>query len=517
MTALEQPLKKFVCIVIAMLWLLNLNSQSIYNLVPNYSFEIYQSCTGSYLNNAPPWNSPIVGFGASNYGNSCNPNICWKVPVFDGCHEYQSPRTGNGYAAMYFFNNTPIPNKRNYSAVQLNDTLRSGICYYAEFFVVRYNIANYCVNNVGLIFSDTAIKQQSNGNYIAANPQILNYGNPVIIDSMNWTKVSGIYIAHGGEKYITIGNFKDDSNTDTINTNVPGAYQRGGYFLDDVSVIPIEQDHFHLNANAGPDTTITTGDSVFIGSLLGGTITTTWYNSAGNTIATNVPGLYVSPIQNTFYVLEQNFCTYSSRDTVYVTVTALPVKLLSFAARKQDKNNLLTWRTSTEQNNRGFELQRSTNPANTGTGGKRFSTIAFVPTKAANGTSTTELKYDYVDKKPPAAGSYYRLKQTDFDGKYTFTNVVFIKGEPETELVLASLYPNPTYQLLNVILQSPKAQTIRLIISDAAGKVVLQHNLQLQKGENNKTINVLALAKGAYIVKVITDGGETVVSKFVKE
>ena len=465
MTTLEKPLKKIVCIVIAMLWLLNLNSQSIYNLVPNYSFEIYQSCTGSYLNNAPPWNSPIVGFGASNYGNSCNPNICWKVPVFDGCHEYQSPRTGNGYAAMYFFNNTPIPNKRNYSAVQLNDTLRSGICYYAEFFVVRYNIANYCVNNVGLIFSDTAIKQQSNGNYIAANPQILNYGNPVIIDSMNWTKVSGIYIAHGGEKYITIGNFKDDSNTDTINTNVPGAYQRGGYFLDDVSVIPIEQDHFHLNANAGPDTTITTGDSVFIGSLLGGTITTTWYNSAGNTIATNVPGLYVSPTQNTFYVLEQNFCTYSSRDTVYVTVMALPLKLVSFTATKRANYNLLKWQTASENNTDYFAIERSTN-------GKDFSPIGTV--KAA-GYSSENRNYNFIDDNPPLSTGtlYYRLKMVDKDGKFTYSPVRLVEKGGEVVTIL----PNPSPDGFFTIKFNEKIPGNKnIVVTDIFGKIFLKKN-----------------------------------------
>ena len=189
----------------------------------------------------------------------------------------------------------------------------------------------------------------------------------------------------------------------------------------------------------------------------------------------------------------------------------LPVTLTEFTGTKQGTANLLQWRTVTEQNNRGFELQRSINSS-------EFSTIGFVPTKAVNGNSTAELSYQYTDKKPFTTGSYYRLKQVDFDGKFTYSNIVFINGEPVTELVLTSLYPNPTNQLLNVVLETPKAQKVQIVIADLAGKTVLQQTLQLVKGVNNKTMNVATLAKGTYIVKVVcADGCERAVRKFVKE
>ena len=189
----------------------------------------------------------------------------------------------------------------------------------------------------------------------------------------------------------------------------------------------------------------------------------------------------------------------------------LPVKLLEFKGTKEGVSNLLQWRTATEQNNRGFELQRSVNSS-------EFSIIGFVPTKAVNGNSTAELSYQYTDKKPFSAGSYYRLKQVDFDGKLTYSNIVFIKGEPATELVLTSLFPNPTNQLLNVVLETPKAQKVQMVIADLAGKTMRQQTLQLVKGTNNKTMKVATLAKGTYIVKVIcADGCERAVRKFVKE
>ena len=489
MTALEQPLKKFVCIVIAMLWLLNLNSQSIYTLVPNYSFETHLNCTDVHITNAYPWSSPI---GSGNfyavYDNVCNPTPGNSLPLFLNGLDYQYPRTGNGLAAMYFLYQYGS-NTRNYVTVQLTDSLINGKCYYAEFFVALLKTANYAVNNISLHISDTALRQPSNGKVININPQIVNYRNPIITDTLNWIKVSGIYIAHGGEKYVSIGNFKNDALTDTINTNFPGAIKEGAYFLDDVSVIPIEQDHFQLNANAGHDTTITTGDSVFIGSLLGGTISTTWYNSAGNTIATNVPGLYVSPTQNTFYVLEQNFCTYSSRDTVYVTVTALPLKLVSFAATKRAKYNLVKWQTASENNTDYFAIERSTN-------GKDFSPIGTV--KAA-GYSSENRNYNFIDDNPPLSiGTlYYRLKMVDKDGKFTYSSVRLVEKGGEVVTIL----PNPSSDGSFTIKFNEKIPGHKnILITDIFGRTVFQKD----GFKNQLTTIKLKEASGVYLI-TITD------------
>ncbi len=189
----------------------------------------------------------------------------------------------------------------------------------------------------------------------------------------------------------------------------------------------------------------------------------------------------------------------------------LPVTLLDFSGKKDGTANLLTWRTATEQNNRGFELQRSAN-------GTDFGRITFVPTKASGGNSTSELSYAYKDKKPLIGNNYYRLKQTDADGKATLSNVVLIKNGESQALQLMALYPNPTSQILNIVMEAPAAQKVQLTIADVAGKTVQQQTLDLQKGSNAKTLNVSALQKGTYIVKIICAAGcEDAVRKFVKE
>ena len=155
-------------------------------------------------------------------------------------------------------------------------------------------------------------------------------------------------------------------------------------------------------------------------------------------------------------------------------------------------------------------------------------TIGFVPTKANGGNSTAELSYQYTDKNPPRrgmlvptelwGGAYYRLKQVDLDGRFNYSNIVFIKGESVTELVLSSLFPNPAKDKLNVCLEAPAAQRVQLVVTDLAGRLVQQQTLQLQKGTNNQTLNVTGLAKGSYVIKVIGSSSfEKIVSKFVKE
>ena len=203
-------------------------------------------------------------------------------------------------------------------------------------------------------------------------------------------------------------------------------------------------------------------------------------STSGNPVGGNIPTLFI--------------------DNVKIS-EALPVKLLEFTGSKQGASNLLKWRTATEQDNKGFELQRSLN-------GNEFSPIGFIKTKANGSNSTAELSYTFTDHSQLTTHNcYYRLKQVDFDGKFTYSNIVFIKGEPATELTLSALYPNPTNQLLNVVLETPKAQKVQIVIADLAGKTVQHQSLQLVKGTNNKTMNVAVLAKGTYVVKVVCEDG----------
>ncbi len=197
-------------------------------------------------------------------------------------------------------------------------------------------------------------------------------------------------------------------------------------------------------------------------------------------------------------------------DNVQIT-PLLPVKLTSFKGERQGSKNLLLWTTATENNSKGFELQRSAN-------GETFSTIAYIASKAINGNSNATLNYVFADEKPFNGNSYYRLKQVDFDGKSSLSNVVLIKGNRLNEILLSAIYPNPTKDKLMVTLLAPAVQNVTLIITDIAGKIVMQQSKQLISGDNNLSLHVAKLQSGTYFIKAVCNNGcETSLSKFVKD
>ncbi|HMT27996.1 MAG TPA: T9SS type A sorting domain-containing protein, partial [Bacteroidia bacterium] len=109
----------------------------------------------------------------------------------------------------------------------------------------------------------------------------------------------------------------------------------------------------------------------------------------------------------------------------------LPIQLLAFSGRNISKGNLLEWSTATELNNDYFTLERSRN-------GSDFEIITTVK---GMGTSLTQHDYQYLDKNAPDGINYYRLKQTDFDGHYTYSNTIFIQTEKSNSSF--NIYPNP--------------------------------------------------------------------------
>ena len=187
-----------------------------------------------------------------------------------------------------------------------------------------------------------------------------------------------------------------------------------------------------------------------------------------------------------------------------------PVTFVSFNGEKVESNNILSWATATEMNNTGFELQRSIN-------GIEFSTIAFIPTKAENGNSNTNLSYTYTDKTSNTS-AYYKLKQIDKDGKYSYSKTVFIKADKPTRFELVKVYPNPTRDIVKVSVIAPKASNATLTITDMTGKTVMQQNIQLTMGDNNVALNTQSLNAGNYIIKLTcAEGCESSISRFVKQ
>jgi hypothetical protein len=301
-------MKKYILILC--LFFLSILGRS-QNLVPNPSFETFTTCptASSQISFAIPW------YGVTSIANSTDYyNTCGLTSPFQTC------RTGNGHAAIWVYSS--MPNYREYLQIQLTTPLINGSCYSVEYYVNLADPMKYSLPSVDAYFSSTAINSTGTGYVLNLPPHIIKFTSTGITDTVLWTKISGIYMATGGEQYLTIGNFYDDLNTDTINTG--SSYYGSYYYIDDVSVIPIDSIPGGMPAFAGNDVNVIPGDSVFIGQEISN-LNCNWYNAAGTLIASNISGIYVQPTSDTYYVVEQNLCGTITYDTVNVNVSGVGI------------------------------------------------------------------------------------------------------------------------------------------------------------------------------------------------
>ncbi len=484
------------------------NGYSQYNLVPNPSFEEYTNCPQGLYNEHPDyWFQPAGGGGG--YLNACRIIGGYPIVPYTGLG-FQFAKTGVAFIGMFYLNS----NQNNYFEVYLLDSLKKNKKYYIEFNAVpQKQFYKLACNNVALLLTKQAIYAVSGNEIIPANPQVITYGNPIIIDTTQWTKVSSIYKAQGGEQYITLGNFKYANQTNYIINNPNGSQFSGGYFIDDVSVIPL--DSMPLKADAGRDTTINIGDSAFIGSLTNGIDSIKWQVLNTNGIIDSIrPGFWVHPTVNTCYVVTQTVNGFTSSDTVCVNVLPLPLKFLKYEVRSTNGSvqfpsnggvrggfveNL--WATANEINVSHFYIQRSLN-------GKDFITIGKVK---ANGASYNE--YSYEDNGLPFTvdGSlvYYRIVSVDKDGKTNYSEVRNI--EYRTRNNELRIFPNPVLQSSWINIQCKGAKQV--VITDYLGSIVFLSTVDRQP----LSVNTQQFTKGLYMVQVTTTNGELKTQKLIVE
>jgi hypothetical protein len=198
------------------------------NLVPNGNFEQYSGCPGNtgHLDSALFWINPNA-FATPDYLNECSSG------AYPGVFGYQLPHSGIAYIALFLGN--PTSNSREYAEVPLNSTLVSGKCYHLEFFASAAHL-NYSTDALHAYFSDTLIIGVPVNNLFQFTPQIINTpGN--FMDTLNWTLISGDFMAMGGESYLILGNFFNFSNTSYLQIDTDPCCNQAYAYIDDVSLV----------------------------------------------------------------------------------------------------------------------------------------------------------------------------------------------------------------------------------------------------------------------------------------
>jgi hypothetical protein len=169
--------------------------------------------------------------------------------------------------------------------------------------------------------------------------------------------------------------------------------------------------------------------------------------------------------------------------------SGLPIELLSFEANRKNENVKVDWVTASETNNDYFTLERSEN-------GYEFEPISILD---GAGTSNVPLSYSQIDYNVSSSGLYYRLKQTDYDGAFTYSQIKYI--EPIESLEGFLLYPNPTDGTIHIVFNDFSEETVLIEIRDITGRICSQFSFTPSSKNHSQSYDLKnVLAAGTYII-----------------
>ncbi|HKR07103.1 MAG TPA: T9SS type A sorting domain-containing protein [Bacteroidia bacterium] len=188
-------------------------------------------------------------------------------------------------------------------------------------------------------------------------------------------------------------------------------------------------------------------------------------------------------------VLVSNVTTFGPW-AIALETSPLPIELISFTATAIDNKEVLCkWITATEINNDYFTVERSRD-------GNEFEEAGKVD---GAGNSTSILNYSLTDYKPFSGISYYRLKQTDFNGDYSYSQVVVVKIFEDASDIL--IYPNPSNGIFNIIKNNMDVP-VELFMYDMEGRLVWKDRLT----DGSMQIDIRNFGKGVYNLQSAADG-----------
>jgi hypothetical protein len=185
--------------------------------------------------------------------------------------------------------------------------------------------------------------------------------------------------------------------------------------------------------------------------------------------------------------------TVSSLDT---NVPALPIELVSFTGYNNGSVNILNWTTASELNNDFFTVERS------------FDGVNFIPIGVVEGAgnSISILNYALTDASPQIGNNYYRLKQTDYDGKYSYSQIINIPIQAQEKAItsITGVYPNPTTGQLNIeLFVAEEKLDLNFRVTNIVGQSMRDEYLYLTKGSHKIIMDATDYAAGMYLINMI--------------
>ena len=308
------------------------------NLVPNPSFEdtISDNCWAQ-MGIANPTIGPYYftknwgtyQFQSPDFYNVCaNSSTVFAYPnpssIPHHCRGYQFPHFGNSFIGIGLYGLSFLPDstriETELAVVQLKQVLKANTCYYGEFYMNFSNINAISINQLGMLFTKTDL---------TASPFVVDNISPYQIqwdtttyftDTLNWVKVSGKFIAQGGEQYLTIGNIRDGahlkkqfvSTTFTTPCGISNPHRIVYAYIDDVALYELPSPQL----GALNYTICNNSDSLVLGDTARLQTNYQWFAN-GLPISTSNT-IIVKPTQTTNYVLQSKQCGVTNQ-TITVT------------------------------------------------------------------------------------------------------------------------------------------------------------------------------------------------------
>jgi hypothetical protein len=226
-----------------------------------------------------------------------------------------------------------------------------------------------------------------------------------------------------------------------------------------------------------------------------GTSTYTTVDVSGTNGAYALAGL-VTNTKYTFRVASSDpsnglVSAYSDTAT-FTTLSDLPVTFLNFDGVLQDDKALLTWSTSQELNNKGFEVEKSYD-------GQTFTGIGFVN---GAGNSSVVNTYNYTDLKVQSGSNYYRLRQEDIDGNFNYSSIIRL----DFKQFSWAIFGNPVTSNSWIQLQLTKTSNVAIQVYSIDGKIINTINKgYISAGTYSIPLNLGSAPAGIYIVKLVSD------------
>ena len=238
----------------------------------------------------------------------------------------------------------------------------------------------------------------------------------------------------------------------------------------EINLINMGSNAFHLNGNSqsdcGPNTAnsnVPPADCVAAG---------TWPEGLQNAVGAAACGDAVTVLQ-------------------LLTTSPLPISLASFYVETNGLIVTLNWVTAAELNNDFFKIERSTDGVNWN----------FIARIEGAGNSEKSINYNVTDPSPYEGVNYYRLKNTDFDGQFSYSSIrsVNIKGKGNSGI---EIFPNPTKSLITIIGNAQELDQVK--IYNRLGQDVSGLTNQNYIDKSRLNIDLLNLSEGMYYIKTKT-------------